>query len=200
MTYKKDLERFFSLPAKSRLLIAVILTGAFLFTIVLFANIGKNPPLPSNQMTRITTPKQAVQPEINQYTSTLSLSPRQASLPVGEELDVSVILTENPAQAVDIVLEYDPQYLEVSNIRGGTSFTQVLLNQRQNGRILFSAALDPASSDKSTVGEIFSFTLKGREATPAATIDFSPSETKVGADGQFSLGTTLTGNYQIVEK
>lgn len=134
---------------------------------------------------------------LNQGQAELILTPSRATLKVGETLPVSVRLSKQPVQAADIVLNFDPKYIAISDIKNGPNFP-IVLNQKINeNNVSVSLSISPTNLDKPGEGDVFTFMLKGISPTPNTKVDFNIEDTIAATDGVNVLHTIVGGSYTI---
>lgn len=128
----------------------------------------------------------------------LSLDPAVKTLKVGDVLTIAVMTSGEGVQAVDVVLTYDPAVFQVGNVQKGEVFSEILQNRLENGRIFFSASVNPQTPKITANGTIFTVDLTPLSATATARVDFDRALTITAKAGENTLGETVGGRY-IVE-
>ncbi|OGK38806.1 hypothetical protein A3F34_01455 [Candidatus Roizmanbacteria bacterium RIFCSPHIGHO2_12_FULL_44_10] len=122
-------------------------------------------------------------------TTDLSLSPEEMVMKLGETKTVALAMSGKPASAVDIILEYDPSLLQITNVQKGAAFDQEILNRLSSGKLQFSAARSTAN-DSAQNGVVFTFSLKTLRKADGTVIDFLKDETIAAESGINILGET----------
>lgn len=194
-TINKDLKQIKKLALKRKIYILVFLFLLFALAFVGGVFITRYKPLPPIP-TPVTTPKPKPSP-ILQRRSKLFLTPASGTLTVGEVLPVSVLISNEPVQAVDVVLLYDPSVFAVSDIKKGDVFPLILRKDIIPGRVTVSASASPEEPVELKTGEVFSFSLTALAATASASIDFDAQDTIAAKDGVNRLGKIVGGKFRI---
>ena len=132
-------------------------------------------------------------------TTALAISPATKVLKVGQSIPVSVVISKEPVQAVDVVLTYDPEVFTVSNVVKGDLFPMKLRQKLEQGKIALSASVTPDSPAATGNGDIFTFSLTAISATPSSTVDFDKKDTITAKNGENTLGETTPGKYTVQE-
>ena len=135
-----------------------------------------------------------------QPSTTLSLSPSTKTVKVGETLSLTVMLTGDKAQAVDITLTFDPAVFSASDIAVGQAFPVVLRQRIVDGKIIVSASIDPSNQPESNpTGAIFTVNLTALGTKASTTVDFEAKDTIVAQNGKNIVGKTVAGTYTVIE-
>lgn len=201
---KKEFSHLKTLPPKKKILLAAIFVtlfvASFLGATVLSLNLTKKPPTPVGKEPLTTREPTLAFTPTPKPRALLSLSPSDKLLKVGEAIPVSVSISEETAQAVDIVLTYNAKVFSAKNITKGEAFPLLLQKKIDKGRVTVSASIDPKKSGTSAAsGEVFSFTLTALSATPSSAVNFDTSQTTVAKNGENILGTAVGGSYEVIK-
>lgn len=132
----------------------------------------------------------------NKSMTYVSFSPSSATIEVGKEKKVSVMLLDGEIQAADIVFTI-PSSVEIADIKPGKNFPILLNQQIKDGKASVSVSLSPDTSKKTASGELFSFTLKALALDANAQLMFDKNETVAAKDGKNVLGTLKDATYII---
>lgn len=134
------------------------------------------------------TPTQIPQPTISTPQTSLSIQPENISLTVGQESQIKVMLTEVPVTALDIEISYDPQMLEIIELKNGSLFANIIRNQIKDGKIIYSASIDPQMKDNLSEGEVFTLQVKALQSSNAV-LEFDSNNTITALAGRNTLGS-----------
>lgn len=127
----------------------------------------------------------------------LSLSPSLKILTVGEVLPLAVMIDGDPAQAVDIVLSYDPTIFTPAKVTLGDVFPQILQEQVKDGKIRVSMSVNPQNPKLLGKGTVFTINLSAISATKSSQVKFVPEETLVGRAGMNILSHTTNATFTV---
>ena len=174
-----------------KILLSVILFLMFVLGILvggsLFGGSGiKLPSFPNQtRQTAIPNPRAA---------ASLGLEATTTTLQVGKSTQVKVVLTKASADALDVVLTYDPTLLSVSNVVKGTNYPSYPLVRSDRGKLTVSAAVTP---DKATPPPppitVATFTATAlKKGTASLTFDKTDTIVAVGGDNILSSAPPLT--------
>jgi len=191
--FQKEISALRKLNPKRKFALAAmfvaLLMGGFLVGILISS--GRNKVLRTANIFSVPSPTPAP-------SASLTISPSQKSLKVGEVMPVTVAISGEPVQAVDVVLTYDPRYFTASKIQKGKTFDQFLKQTIQQGKVSVSAAVGPTAASKTAgPGEIFTVNLTAIAATTSAQVSFAPSDTILAKNGENLLKIAVGGSYQI---
>jgi hypothetical protein len=127
--------------------------------------------------------------DTNKGMSQLSIVPESPSIAKGGTTKVSVNMNDTGAQAVDVVITFDPKLVAISEITNGDVFPDILRSEVVNNQVIVSAAVDPNNPAEVKTGTLFSFTLKGVSVGSAA-LNFDKDLTITATNGVNTLGMT----------
>ena len=137
----------------------------------------------------------------------LSLDPSQKVVSAGEEFEVSLSLDTNGVKTsgVDVIISYNPDVLEVVEVRPGILFQKYPVNEAAEGKIGFSAAAVPprAFSGQGTLAYLKFKAL--RPGTAFLQFAFEKGATsdsnvvKAGSFGQDVLDKVINAFYLVKE-
>lgn len=135
-------------------------------------------------------------------TVTLSLNPSELTAYVGKEFTVNVLTqSEKKLVGVDLYLSYDPQVLEVSEIKPGDFFASAQeLSKNINyasGEVFYAlAGLTPKAGN----GVLASFTLKGKLGNREGLITIDKkTQVAIQEEEKVTLKLPEVGKYNILE-
>lgn len=185
----KDLQHLKTLAPKQKILILAVFVALFVLGLVFGIAFTRRATAP------LSTPTISILPTVKP-TADLSLQPAEATLSVGETLPVSVVLTKEGVQAIDVFLSFDPQYLSIANIEPGSDFPMVIRQDLSVARLAVSVSRKPDNPTPET-GEVFSFTLTALSATDSASISFDSEATIAARNGENIVGKMVEGRYKI---
>lgn len=180
-TIQGDVQQFHTLHPQKKLKALAIIAVIFVVSIaagLYFAN--------KSNMSK--APQQAA-PETAEGMSQLTILPEAQTVTKGQTTQVQVLINKTGAQAADVVIDYDPKVVEITNIVNGDVFPDMLRSQIENGQVAVSAAVDPNNPTDVKTGTLFSFTLKGL-AAGAANLTFNKDLTITATNGVNTLGGT----------
>lgn len=202
MDLDKELAQLKSLdPSKKILIISILFLLLFFgFSLGFLSFNSRNKPTQPPAPTPPANTKENIQPlssPIPKPKALLTIDPATKTVKKGETFPVSIRLSGEPVQAVDIVLNYDPEFLKPSNIKNGELFPSILQRKIEQNKISFSAAVNPQKPEPVSSGEIFSVSLTALKATDSASLTFDPLETIAGKNGENFLGNVVGGNFKI---
>lgn len=139
------------------------------------------------------------------YTASLLLSPSNGTVPVGELLEVSVLLETGEAKVdgADTILRYNPTMLRVVELKRGGLFGEYIQEEvdETGGRIRLSGLTFDPQPKTGTFGTILFEPLK--EGTTTVFFEFTPGSTKdsnvalSGAAGVDILKEVKNGIYVV---
>ncbi len=198
ISLQKDIFEFKTLSPQVKFLLAIQVVILFIFSIlvgVLFSpqfnkKVQQNPN---------GNPNSAI---ADRNSTQLSIEPKDEIVKVGESRLMSVHLKGSSVTAVDIVLNYDPAMLEVSDVTNGTAFGRVIINKVEKGKIYFSAAQDVTNAqkvNKNDDGAVFGFKVTALKKTETAKIEFSLDETITAENGENKLGITQSASIHVFD-
>lgn len=191
---KKDVDQFNKLDQNRKVVLLAFLGGLFVLSVIVGSRVARRQP--AQNMTGGTG---VVPTEIPARVSTdLAISTEKKDLKVGEEIVATVHLSNLAVPAADIVLQYDPSVLAISNVTNGDVFAQVIRNSVKDGLVTFSGSVNPADKDNLRAGIVFTFTIKPLKASASTSIMFDPLKTITALDGDNTLGGAVGGLYTVV--
>lgn len=137
----------------------------------------------------------------------LSLDPSQKVVTVGEEFEVSLNLNTGGVETsgADVIISYDPDILEVVQIRPGILFQKYPVSEAKDGKIGFSAAAVPpqAFSGKGTLAYLkFKALSPGTDFLQFAFekgVTSDSNVVKAGSFGQDVLDKVINAFYLVKE-
>lgn len=135
----------------------------FLLSAVIFIQFSKSAKKNQAEVQRL-TPRHSFPTPTGTQGVTIDLFPTTLNLKIDQSATISVYLNtliNTPAQALDLVLSYDQNYLTVTSLTPGTIFSTYPINQVENNKILLSAIADPPTK----AGEEAGFRGRGLLAT-----------------------------------
>ena len=195
-TLQQDFGRLTHLDASKKLTLIFIFLSLFTVS-YLFGRYVLNRTKPVEYKEPAPQENAPINGQLNTGKAELILAPSRATLKVGESIPVAVRLTKQSVQAADVVLNFDPKYVSVSDIKAGPNFP-IMLNQKINSdNIQVSASISPTNLDKPGEGDVFTFMLTGVAATPSTKVDFNIEDTIAATDGVNVLHTIVGGSYTI---
>lgn len=186
-----DINTIKSLPANRK-------TALGIFLLILFVlGTGLGVMVARNRDAKKDTTMNAAAPAPAESTKTeLALNPSTATLKVGEVLPVSVKISKEAVQAVDVVVTYDPAVFSAGNIQTG-DFPKILRQKITPGRIVVSTSVSPDNPTPMTDGIVFTFSLTALSKSTATTVAFDASETITAKGGANTLGTTSGSQFKV---
>lgn len=188
-TFKKDLKDLKKLDPQTKVYLIIFILLVFIASILVGLSMRAGQSQSSSHETQLIEPTEAP-------TTNLSLDPPSKNMRVGEVTDVTVILSKTPVQAADIVITFDPKVFSISNIRNGTILPNILKQNLEQGKLTYSASVDPEAKNELT-GEVFTFSLRALSPATSSAIDFDKNMTITSSEGKNTLGLTVGGNYTI---
>ena len=193
-----DLKQFKKLSHQKQMLIVFLIVLLFGTSIVVGSFLSRgNVQLPS-AITDITG--QGVVEEVEREPSTtLSITPDSHTMTVGETVDLEVVLSDITVVSADVVLTYDPEVFEITNLTNGTVFPKQIKDSdeeeidNEEGRVNYhgTVAATKDAADNTSEGTVFTITAKALSETEAATIGFDLDRTKTALGGNNTLGLTV---------
>lgn len=129
----------------------------------------------------------------------LALVPQSKFMKPGEEIPFFVTMSGTPAYAVDIVLNYDPQYLQISAVENGDIYDRVIVNKGTKGMMTFSAAYDSGKSTFKKEGIVLKFKTKALKKTQETIIHFDRDLTIAAQEGENILKTAEPAQIHIFD-
>ena len=186
-----DINTIKSLPADRK-------TALGIFLLVLFVlGTGLGIMVARNRDTKTDTTVGDATPAPAESTKTeLALNPSTGTLKVGEVLPISVKISKEAVQAVDVVVTYDPAVFSAGNIKPG-DFPKILRQTITPGRIVVSTSVSPDNPTAMTDGIVFTFSLTALKQATTTTVDFDASETITAKSGVNTLGTTSGSEFKV---
>lgn len=180
-----DMQDFHKLQPDRKLAVIGIMIFVFVFAILVSIYVSKSGGL--TQLTqRVTNPTS--QTEQKADATTLSMTSDVTSLSVGNSATVTVNIANNPVQAVDIAVNFDPNMFTASNIVNGTVYADILRSEITDGQVVVSATVSPSDPTDLKTGDVFSFTLEALSAG-SGELTFDPELTITAKNGVNTLGT-----------
>lgn len=193
-----DLKQFKKLPHQKQMLIVFLIVLLFGASIVVGAFLSRGSvQLPSAITDSIG--QGDVEEVEREPSTTLSIDPDSHTMAVGEEVELDVVLSEIPVVSADVVLTYDPQVLEITNLTNGVVFPKQIKDSdeeeidSEEGRVNYHGTV-PATrdaADNTSEGVVFTITAKALTEAEAATIGFDLDRTKTALGGNNTLGLTV---------
>ncbi len=190
-TIRNDLNKFTNLDPQRKVMVVGLVFGLFLVSLIVGSYLSR-PKSPTSQ-----TPQQQVPQEQN--VTTLTVSPNQKTLKVGESQIVEVTLDKLPVPAADIVIQYDPAVLQVANVKNGTVFQRIIKNNVSEGKIVYSGSINTDGETQPETGVLFTFSVKALKESAQTLLTFDPVATITALNGDNTLGQTIGGEYKIVK-
>ena len=192
---REELRRFSSLEHKKVVLLAVFLGFLFLIGVYIGQRLGKAPVTQKVKKEKAPSPTVTIKPSAQ-----LKIDLKEGEAKVGETLVFSVVLSRQPAGAVDAVVLYDKDKLRVVEIRKGKDFESLIRKKidAKEGRLTVSASISPTSQKRSAVGEVFQIVAVPLKAGKVG-LRFDLSKTIVAFSGQNVLGLAI-GKKLVVRK
>ena len=205
---KKEIKQFKKLKTPNKLSILFIYLLLFIIGI-LVGNIfikGTTPALKTSGQERVlptkalfpTQPAPTKKPE-----ATLSLYPSSQTLKLNEPATIAIMLDGQPADAVDVVVNFDASVFQASNLRKGTAFSdypqQAFKIDNRQGIITVSAVHTNQTPFPSLPVTIATFSLTGTKEIVPSYVSFDRDATVVAKDGVNILGPALGGSYIVGE-
>lgn len=190
-TLAKDVRDIKKLDDNRKFLLLMLFVVLFVISVLVGGFLAQNRPqtqVPQTAPQRTTKLKP---------TTTLSIVSTSKTLKQGTTEKVTVNLEKTPVTAIDIVLNYDPNLLTVSNIENGTVFARVIRKKIETGKIIYSAAIDTASKTALQTGPVFSFSIRALKSAGSAKITFDPSQTITALNGENTLGSSLGASFNL---
>jgi len=144
---------------------------------------------PQSVVSKATTPE---------YSASLLLSPASGTVPVGELLEVSILLETGEAKVdgADAILRYNPQMLKVVELKKGGLFEEYIqesVDEVQGEIHLSGLTFDPRPKT-GTLGTILFEPLT--TGTTTVFFEFTPGATK----GDSNVALTGSGGVDILEE
>lgn len=124
-----------------------------------------------------------ITPTIDAAGSTISLSTSSNLLRVNQSIQVTVLLTTESLQAIDVVLQYDKNALRIQNIQGVHPDLTLLQQKNEDGVYSTSFAINPASTENIISGKIFTFDVVAVAPIQKTSIRFNRASTIVAREG-----------------
>lgn len=191
-TIRNDFQKFTTLDPQRKVMVVGLVFGLFLLSLIVGSYLSR-PKAPRGEP----GPQQQVPQEQN--VTTLTVSPAQKTLKVGESQTVEVTLDKLPVPAADIVIEYDPAVLQVANVKNGAVFQRIIKNNVSEGKITYSGSINTDGETQPETGVLFSFTVKGLKEAPQTLLKFDPLATITALNGDNTLGQTIGGEYKVTK-
>lgn len=187
---RKDVQDFSTLNAPIKFLLAV----EFIILLILSILIGVmfSPKFKQNVVHQGT--------EQNTSQVTFSIVPEVTFMKPGDESSLLVVLNNGAnVSAADIVLSYDPQYIQITEVVNGDFFDREIINTNIPEGMMFSAALNPGSQSTKKEGTVTVFKIKALQKAQETTISFDPNLTIAASNGKNILGATKNGTVHIFD-
>lgn len=201
-TIHKDVAHFGSLDMGKKIVVVATLSVLFVASIYIGKTLAVKKSSPTNQTATTQPSDSAPTPEAAQQVrrqSRLSIK-ANADLAVGKQETISVELTGTPVSATDIVLYYDPDVVEVSEVSNGSVFDRILVNNVENGRLSFSAAVSPDRINSLKTGTVFTFELTPLAPASSTTISFDTQETVTALNGENTLSDVQNMTFIVTSE
>lgn len=192
-TFNNDLKQFGALNGSNKLVI-------FLILVVLFAAsyfFGKSF-LGKKDMTEVSTTAPTGEAQTTN-TAVIAVQPTSSTLKVGETVEIAVALSKDAAQAVDVILNFDPKYIEVSDVRAGKNFPVLISQNVEAGKVTVSSSITPEKATEPQVGEVAVMTVKALAPVDNTFLQFDPKDTIVAKDGVNILNSSLGASFAITQ-
>lgn len=178
-----------------------ILIGLFAFIFIVSILVGRTiskKPSGQNPQGGAQTSTGSNPPQVSQKPKTIvALSPSNATLTVGKDTKINVVLSNVPVTAIDIVLVFDPKIVSVTSVDNGAIFEKVIRKKIEEGKITFSAAVKPENAALIKEGIAMSVNIKPLAKATSSPITFDSTGTITALNGENTLGQTIGGNYMI---
>lgn len=114
----------------------------------------------------------------------LTLVAGASELAVNESTDIAVILENTPAQAVDIVITFDPNLVSISNVQNGSVYPSIVRQDIRDSQLVVSTRVDADNSTDLKAGDVFSFTVTA----------LAPGNAHIGVNKDLSITATKNKN------
>lgn len=192
------------------ILIIIVVLVFVLVTLQILSRVYKLPPTvapPRPTEAPTPTPEISLQKTKPRETAVLSLDPSRGNFPLGEVFAISIKVDTqgSPATGVDVILNYDPQKLEVVEITPGNLFTTYFRKGKDEvkKKIYLSAAVFKKTESpflgQGVFGTIEFKAIKSGKTT--LSFEYTPqatSDSNVTAEGGLDFLTkVIGGEYQI---
>lgn len=199
MSVKNDLGNLSSLHPKKKLVLAGLFFFIFFISIMVGQNISKNKKNTTVTPPAADTTNSQPTPMVSTKPGTeLSMAPATQTLGVGKEAKITVLLSKVPVTAADVVVTYDAEVLAVSAVQNGVVFERVIRNKVDNGKIIFSASVNPQNAAQIHEGVVITFMVKGLAKSTGTQLGFDPTATITALNGENTIGH-VTGSTIIVK-
>lgn len=136
---------------------------------------------------------------LSQTDTALYIKPADTVLKIGEEAVFTVVLDGSPVTAADIVLNFDPEYLEVVGVDQGEIFDTIIVNENNAGTISYSATYSPNTGETQQTGKVFSFRARALKRTEGTQLEFVKKSTITARGGKNTLKDTNSATVRIFD-
>jgi hypothetical protein len=188
----QDLNKLSTLSVKRQFLLVGLVSVLFALSILVGAYFLGSNTTPQKVEEGISVPTIKQQPK----QTTLSISPASLNMTVGKPLEMTVLLETLPVSATDIVLQFDPAMISISNVQNGNIFDRVIRNKVLAGSVIFSAAVAPENKNNLKTGTVLRFTVTPLKAG-STSIAFDHKKTITAVNGTNTAGTLSNAQIQI---
>lgn len=185
-TMQNDLNQLKTLPTQKKTVILLLIGFLFIASVVVgsLMSRGKTNDAASMKKDQTSTGAQTTP------STTLTLSPAETTLRVGQSTTMTIDLASVPVAATDIVLSFDPEILSVSDVKNGDVFARVIRNKVEDGKLVFSASVDPNNAENLKAGKVLTFKVTAKKASDSALLQFVQGDTITALNGENTLGVT----------
>ncbi len=185
-TMQNDLNQLKGLPTQKKTVILLLIGFLFIASVVVGSLMSRN----KADKTATTTQEQAGTDTQTAPSTTLTLSPAETTLKVGQSTTMTVDLASVPVAATDIVIAFDQEIFTVSDVKNGNVFARVIRNKVEEGKLVFSASVDPNDAENLKEGKVLTFKLTAKKQADSALLQFVQGDTITALNGDNTLGVT----------
>lgn len=193
-TFGAELNQLKMLDSSRKMLLAVIFVLLFVLGLLVGGSLlGGAKPTP----TPTVTSKQSAASKMPKTLAALTLEPSNTSLTVGQPTQIKVVLSKVGADALDVVINYDPAIFAISALTKGTSYPNYPLLRTDKGKVMISASVTPDKKiSPAPPVTVATFTVTPLKKT-SASLDFDSKNTIVALGGENVTGLLTGGKYKL---
>ncbi len=131
--------------------------------------------------------------------TTLKISPEETVFKVGQEQTFTVELAGEPVPAADIVLTFDPKYLQISAVAPDEQFDNIIVNSIEGYKLFYSANYSPDKWPQAKPGRIFTFKVRAIDKTEETKISIVKDSTSTSRDNKNTLTETVDAIVRVYD-
>lgn len=185
---QNDLNQLKTLPTQKKTVILLLIGFLFIASVVVGSLMSRNKSSDTTSMKKDST-NTGTGAQVAPST-TLTLSPAETTLKVGQSTTMTIDLASVPVAATDIVLSFDPEVLTISDVKNGDVFARVIRNKVEEGKLVFSASVDPNNAENLKLGKVVTFKVTAKKVAESSLLQFVQGDTITALNGENTLGVS----------